>query len=97
MCGRTLKGFEDEFHPYAKHDARGILSMANKGANENKSQFFITYAKQFHLNNQNSVFGKIIDGFDSLDSMERVPVDKKYRPTTEIKIKSVTIHANPLA
>lgn len=42
---------------------------------------------------------RVIDGFDTLDALEKIPVNntKKYRPTIEIKIKSVTIHANPLA
>ena len=41
---------------------------------------------------------KVIDGADStLDAMEAVEVDKKYRPKDPIRINSVTIHANPLA
>jgi peptidyl-prolyl cis-trans isomerase-like 3 len=64
-----------------------------------RSQFFITYAKQPHLdNNTYSIFGKVIDGADStLDAMERVPVDAKNRPKEEIRTLEVVIHANPLA
>ena len=40
---------------------------------------------------------RIIDGFDTLDAMERVPVGKKNRPLADIKLENVTIHANPLA
>jgi peptidyl-prolyl cis-trans isomerase-like 3 len=29
--------------------------------------------------------------------MEKIPIDEKNRPLQEIKIKSVTIHANPIA
>ena len=40
----------------------------------------------------------MIDGFDTLDDLEKVPVeDKTFRPTTEICIRRVTIHANPIA
>ncbi|CAM9677777.1 unnamed protein product [Chrysoparadoxa australica] len=97
--GESIWGgqFDDEFHPEATHNMRGIVAMANKGVNSNKSQFFITYDKQPHLNNVYTVFGKVIDGDETLDAMEKVPVGKKDRPTVEILLKSVTMHANPLA
>lgn len=44
-----------------------------------------------------TVFGQVIDGLDVLDKMERVPVGAADRPLTEIKLASITIHANPLA
>ena len=57
---------------HAQYNARGILSMANSGPNTNGSQFFITYAKQQHLNGLYTIFGKVIHGFDVLDVMEKV-------------------------
>jgi len=97
--GQSIYGkyFEDEIVESLKHDRRGVVSMANRGTNTNGSQFFIIYDKQTHLNNVNTVFGRVIHGTDVLDAMERVPVDGKDRPTSEIKILSVKIHANPIA
>lgn len=85
-------------HMYVcRHDKRGIVSMATNGPDLNASQFFILYAPQTHLNDKNTVFGEVIEGFDVLDTIEKVPVGKKNRPINEIRILSSTIHANPLA
>jgi cyclophilin family peptidyl-prolyl cis-trans isomerase len=46
------------------------VSMANTGVNTNASQFFITYARQPHLDNQYTAIGRVIHGFDVLDAME---------------------------
>ncbi|KAJ0770024.1 putative peptidylprolyl isomerase [Helianthus annuus] len=68
------KKFNDEIRESLKHNARGVLSMANSGPNTNGSQFFITYAKQPHLNGLYTIFGKVIHGFEVLDLMEKVNV-----------------------
>ncbi|KAI6246656.1 Peptidyl-prolyl cis-trans isomerase-like 3 [Erysiphe necator] len=91
--------FEDEIRPTLRHNARGIVSMANKGPATNGSQFFICFQKAPHLDGKNTVFGHVIgdESLDTLAKIEETEVDKKYRPKKEIKIISVTIHANPIA
>ena len=91
---------EDEIRPSLRHNARGIVSMANKGPNTNGSQFFILYAPAPHLDGKNTVFGRLIgeDGMRVLEEMEGKEVDKKGRMSdAAIRIESVTIHANPVA
>lgn len=90
--------YPDEIRSTLKFNSRGVVAMANSGPDTNKSQFFITYAKQAHLDGKYTIFGKVIDGADStLDAIERVPVNHKNRPMSEIKLTHITIHANPLA
>ncbi|KAF2362130.1 Cyclophilin-type peptidyl-prolyl cis-trans isomerase domain [Trinorchestia longiramus] len=90
--------FEDEVRDDLKHNSRGIVSMASNGPDTNGSQFFITYSIQPHLDLKYTVFGKVIDGFDTLDELEKLPVDPKtFRPTSPTRLNSVTIHANPVA
>ncbi|KAJ1620672.1 cyclophilin-like domain-containing protein [Pavlovales sp. CCMP2436] len=89
--------FGDELHPDNKHNKRGIVSMANSGPGTNGSQFFLTYGKHAHLDGAYTVFARVIDGMDTLDAMERTPVDDKHRPKSFITLERVTIHANPLA
>jgi len=91
------KKFHDEFHDSLKHNARGIVSLANSGPNTNGSQFFISYGKEAHLNGHYTIFGRVIHGGDILDTMEKAPTDSKDRPLSEIKLENITIHANPFA
>ncbi|XP_026881350.1 peptidyl-prolyl cis-trans isomerase-like 3 [Electrophorus electricus] len=90
--------FEDEFSEHLKHNVRGVVAMANNGPNTSASQFYFTYGKQPHLDMKYTVFGKIIDGLETLDELEKLPVNgKTFRPLNDVHIKDVTVHANPFA
>ncbi|KAF2397720.1 peptidyl-prolyl cis-trans isomeras-like protein-like 2 [Trichodelitschia bisporula] len=89
------KNFEDEFEGPQTHDARGVLSMANKGKNTNSSQFFVTYRAVKHLDRKHTVFGRVVGGLDTLSRLESAPTDGKDRPEPEIELRDVVVFVDP--
>ncbi|KAH7698603.1 cyclophilin Dicyp-3, partial [Aphelenchoides avenae] len=59
------KPFKDEITGTYKHDARGVLSMANRGSDTNGSQFFVTYRPAAHLDGKHTIFGRLVGGMDT--------------------------------
>ena len=78
----------DEISPNLKHDARGILSMANSGPNTNGSQFFICFAPCPWLDGKHTVFGKVVSGMDTLDRLEAVgtPQNQEGKPKEDVRL-----------
>ena len=62
--------FEDETRNGLSHE-RGVLSMANAGPSTNGSQFFITHVACPWLDGKHTVFGKVIEGQDVVDSVKQ--------------------------
>lgn len=63
--------FADEFSPRLKHDAVGVLAMANAGPNTNGCQFYFTLAPVNRLNYKHTVFGRVVQGLDVLQAIEQ--------------------------
>ncbi|MBN1662382.1 MAG: peptidylprolyl isomerase [Deltaproteobacteria bacterium] len=81
--------FPDEIDPTLRHDAPGILSMANAGPGTNGSQFFITHTKTPWLDGKHTVFGHVVVGQDVVNAIRQGDAVKN--------IKIIRIGANAAA
>jgi cyclophilin family peptidyl-prolyl cis-trans isomerase len=68
---RWVRKLKAEFNPTLH--IRGVLSMARAGdPNSADTSFFIVLGPAPHLDGRYTVFGKVLDGFDTLEKMEKV-------------------------
>jgi peptidyl-prolyl cis-trans isomerase B (cyclophilin B) len=90
--------FADEVYPTLKY-GRGILAMANSGANTNGSQFFIVYGDASGLTPQYTAFGTIDEASVKLiDKVAEAGVTPQNgpqdgTPITPVEIKTATAAA----
>lgn len=81
----------DEFDPDLRHDAAGVLSMANSGPNSGGAQFFVTVAPTPWLDDVHTIFGRVSAGLDTVLAISQVETDEKDRPKTPVVLERVAI------
>ena len=81
----------DEFHAELKHDSEGVLSMANSGPNTGGSQFFVTLAPTAWLDGKHAVFGKVIEGLETVRTIGATATGPGDRPLEPVVMESVRI------
>lgn len=86
-----IRPLQPEFNP-TPHD-KGTLSMA-RGADPASatSSFFIVLARTPGLDNQYTVFGRVVEGLDVVDKIEAVAVNGET-PVTRVDVTRVTVAA----
>ena len=72
--------FRDE--PVVGRYVRGTLAMSNIGRNSNGSQFFIVDGAELDLPRRFTIFGSMLEGWDTLDRITGVP--RKISPAHEM-------------
>lgn len=86
--------FKDEINSssavYQRGYKKGTVAMANAGPNTNGSQFFIMHA-DYGLPPSYTIFGRVTEGQEVVDSIATTPVDRNDRPNSEVKMEKVTI------
>jgi len=70
----------------AKHTGPGYISMANSGPDSNGCQFYITLIATHYLDNKHVVFGKVIEGEETLTAIEYVETDWDMKPFQSVTI-----------
>ncbi|KAI0881192.1 putative U-snRNP-associated cyclophilin [Annulohypoxylon maeteangense] len=85
VCIYGTQQFPDENFSL-KHNQKGLLSMANSGPNTNACQFFITTTATPHLDGKHVVFGKVVDGIEVVDMMEKTKTGRRGRDIPDIDV-----------
>ena len=91
--GRGGPGYTipDEFHAELTHDSEGVLSMANSGPNSGGSQFFVTLAPTAWLDGKHAVFGKVVEGIETVRGIGTTATGPGDKPLEAVVIEGVRI------
>ena len=89
-AGGSGYSYGGEFSPNVKHNAGGMLSMANRGPNTDSSQFFLTFKATPWLDGKHTIYGKVVEGMDTLKKLEAAG-SESGQTKEPLKIDKVTI------
>ena len=86
------KFIKDEIDPNINFCEAGIVALANRGADTNGSQFFITLDELPNLNNKYTIIGTTIKGFDQLKKLAAFCGSRDGFSNCDVKITKTGIY-----
>ena len=102
LSGSAKKTFVANIDPKLKHTDRGTVSMAtapsSKDADERLagSQFIITLSDNIdYLDGRAAIFGRVVEGFDTLEKINDAFTDSQGRPLKDIRIRHTVVLDDP--
>lgn len=102
LSGPAKRTFAVQLDPKFKHTERGIVSMATVPSERDQderlvgSQFLVTLGDDTdHLDGKALPFGKVVEGFDTLEKVNEAFTNVKGRPLKDIRIKHTVILDDP--
>lgn len=102
LSGPAKKTFVAKIDPKLKHTERGTVSMATVPSSEDAderlagSQFIITLGDNIdYLDGRAAIFGRVVEGFDTLEKISDAFTDSKGRPLKDIRIRHTVVLDDP--
>ena len=97
LNGEKYRFFDDEINKTMRHNKSGLISTANLGPNLNNSTFFITLTNVnlIYQNEKHTIFGKIEEGLEIIEKLNKVYTDKENRPYQNIRIMHTVVLDDP--
>ncbi|KAI4149448.1 MAG: hypothetical protein LQ340_004623 [Diploschistes diacapsis] len=102
LHGPSKKEYQADFHTKLRHTERGTVSMATApGPHDPESrvaasQFLITLGDNLdYLDGKAAIFGKVVEGFDTLEKINDSFIDEKGRPLKDIRLRHTVVLDDP--
>jgi peptidyl-prolyl cis-trans isomerase-like 4 len=102
LQGAAQKTFQVDIHPKLKHTERGTVSMATVASSKDPdqriagSQFIVTLGDNLdYLDGKAAIFGKVVEGFDTLEKVNEAFIDDAGRPLKDIRIRHTVVLDDP--
>ncbi len=74
---------------------RGALASFTMWPDDADERFLVALADLSNRDGRATVFGRVISGWDTLERIERIPVDKARRPEVPVRITAITVAEEP--